>query len=328
MRKRTKAGIVAALVGVFGLVAVGAFVVDRLGIDVIPPSPQAYALGAVDSMAAGIQASAENLAQARSEVESATADAHSYADTYDAIAEAAALLGGPHSAFYDPAEAQVSFAATDSGSQAQTPTVNTINGVTTVIVPSLPSNDPDVTDSYESALSEGIANAESQTSCGYVIDLQGNGGGNVWPMLTGLSSLIDDGQVLSFVYADRSAQVEIAAGQVTLDGRVMGTSVSPISITKPVVVLIDGGTGSSAEAVAIALTGQDGVTFVGEPSYGFSTANEPIRLYDGAIVNLTIGIDADRNGTQYGQPLQPDVEAATGLSSLDTARHLLSTACE
>lgn len=44
----------------------------------------------------------------------------------------------------------------------------------------------------------------------------------------------------------------------------------------------------------------------GQPSYGFSTANEARTLPDGAVLNLTTAVDVDRTGQRYGGPIQPD----------------------
>jgi carboxyl-terminal processing protease len=66
-------------------------------------------------------------------------------------------------------------------------------------------------------------------------------------------------------------------------------------------------TGSSGEAAAIAFVGQEGVRSFGQPTYGFSTVNQPITLIDGAVVNLTVAVDADRSGKRYGVPVEPDV---------------------
>ncbi|RYG17328.1 MAG: hypothetical protein EON96_06985 [Caulobacteraceae bacterium] len=45
---------------------------------------------------------------------------------------------------------------------------------------------------YANGLYRALADA-APTSCGYVLDLRGNVGGNLWPMLTGLSPLLGDG---------------------------------------------------------------------------------------------------------------------------------------
>ncbi|WP_267238807.1 S41 family peptidase [Clavibacter phaseoli] len=127
-------------------------------------------------------------------------------------------------------------------------------------------------------------------------------------MLAALSPLLDEGRVMSFEYADRSLPVTVQGGAVADDGRVVATSAaSRVPEGLPIAVLTDGMTVSSGEAVAIAFVGQDGVRSFGQPTYGFSTANEPRTLVDGAIVNLTVAVDADRTGRRYGVPVVPDV---------------------
>jgi C-terminal processing protease CtpA/Prc len=82
-----------------------------------------------------------------------------------------------------------------------------------------------------------------------------------------------------------------------------------------VAVLIDKGTGSSGEAIAIAFRGRPYTRFFGEHTQGASTANEEFTLSDGAIMWLTIGVDADRTGRQYIDGFDPD-EAFHGAAKI------------
>jgi C-terminal processing protease CtpA/Prc len=84
-----------------------------------------------------------------------------------------------------------------------------------------------------------------------------------------------------------------------------------MSGTPDVAVLIDRWTGSSGEATAIAFRGRAKTRFFGEHTQGASTANEVFALSDGAAMWLTIGVDADREGKQYMDGLDPD-EAIPG----------------
>ncbi len=76
--------------------------------------------------------------------------------------------------------------------------------------------------------------------------------------------------------------------------------------TPNVAVLIDGGTGSSGEAIAIAFRGRPHTRFFGEHTEGVSTVNETFALSDGASMWLTIGVGADRSGKQYLDGFAPD----------------------
>ncbi|MGN6324990.1 S41 family peptidase [Pseudolysinimonas sp.] len=283
---------------------------NRLGVEIIPPTPQQYADGAVDRMASGVDSTPQRVAEVRRRVADEVRNARDYAGTYGALRDAVHELGGGHSAFLTPSEAKKEFGRTESGSTADDPSVRTADGVTTIVVPTLVSNDQEVTDRWIRTLRRGLDEARTQTKVGWIVDLRDNHGGNIWPMLAALSPLLTDGRVMAFERADRSEGVSIAGDSVLLDGAVQASA--PGSMPKsdlPVAVLVNGMTGSSAEGVAISFTGQPNVRSFGTPTYGYSTANQPVTLRDGAVINLTVAVDADRTGVRYGRPLVPDERA-------------------
>lgn len=157
---------------------------------------------------------------------------------------------------------------------------------------------------------------EAQGACGWIVDLRGNGGGNMWPMLAGIGPLLG-GEVIghfqgrngditgTWFYRDGVTGIEGPDGEVMEVARV-GGPVYRIEDVPPVAVLFDGGTGSSGEAVAIAFIGRPNTRSFGVPSYGFTTSNDGFRLPDSANMVLTVGVDADRNRVAYPTALVPD----------------------
>lgn len=152
-------------------------------------------------------------------------------------------------------------------------------------------------------------------ACGWVVDLRGNGGGNMWPMLAGLGPLVGEGKLGEFhsirgvegVWFHESGVSGIDApdgGERAEIARV--TEPYQLGGQPPVAVLFDRGTASSGEAVAIAFIGRPGTRSFGAPSYGFTTANDGFRMPDGANLVLTVGVNADREGTPYPEGLVPD----------------------
>jgi len=75
----------------------------------------------------------------------------------------------------------------------------------------------------------------------------------------------------------------------------------------PLAVLIGPQTASSGEAVAVAFRGRPHTVIFGQRSRGLSTSNNQFRLSDGAILNLSVSVFADRQGRRYGDELDPDV---------------------
>ena len=51
---------------------------------------------------------------------------------------------------------------------------------------------------YASTLREALLSYDRQGVCGWIVDLRGNGGGNMWPMLKGLDPLLGEGPFGSF----------------------------------------------------------------------------------------------------------------------------------
>ena len=159
---------------------------------------------------------------------------------------------------------------------------------------------------------------------GWIIDLRGNGGGNMWPMLAGIGPVLGEGRVGSFVTADgpgghwfyRAGKAGIEDGdgaKVTVVASVEHPHV--VGAPTPVVVLIDAGTASSGEAVAIAFKGRPRTRFVGTATFGLSSSNAGFPMSDGANLVITVGLDVDRTGKQYPDHVLPD-EVVEGPRSL------------
>ena len=283
---------------------------ERAGLLDVPPSPQRYADMAVDLMVDGLQADPARVSEVRAQVDAQAARARTYAGTYPALSGAAKELGGEHSSVLGPVDAAALFGDSPPVSAAAEPrpTVTTADGITTVVVPGLLGGDEASPQRYVDAGAPALVAAAPTTTGGWVVDLRGNHGGDMWPMLAALSPLLDEGRVMSFEYADRAEPVTVQEGAVADDGRVVATSAAGrVPAGLPIAVLTDGTTVSSGEAAALAFVGQAGVRSFGQPTYGFSTANAPRTLVDGAIVNLTVAVDADRTGKRYGVPIVPDV---------------------
>ena len=147
--------------------------------------------------------------------------------------------------------------------------------------------------------------------CGWVVDVRGNTGGNMWPMVAGVAPLLGEGTVGHFIDADgRVSDWFIERGRVGVEDFVLVEAPSPTELARPlsaVAVLTDGGTASAGEAVAIAFRGRPGSRSFGAPTWGVSTANSAFPLSDGAVIVLTVATMVDRFGNIYGGEVVPDV---------------------
>lgn len=163
------------------------------------------------------------------------------------------------------------------------------------------------------------------TTCGYVVDLRGNTGGNMGPMLDGLAPLLGDGFVVPMVAGpgqeEASSKIENGEthGYLTPDATdfiVLSTLPKwpdrPRAAGAPVAVLLDQATASSGEAVAVALKGRANTRFFGERTFGVASANQDVPLSDGITLFVTVALLRDANGVKYPQGVSPDEAVATG----------------
>lgn len=161
--------------------------------------------------------------------------------------------------------------------------------------------------------------------CGWVVDLRGNTGGNMWPMLAGVGPLLGADTVGYFVSAEGKVPWGYHGGQAWVGDQTSVSLADPVTLDsiEPVAVLTDGRTASSGEAVAIAFRGGSRSRSFGAPTMGLSTGNASYSLPLGAMLFLTTVVDADRTGHTYGGALIPDVPVNPD-SALDSARHWLA----
>ncbi len=184
-----------------------------------------------------------------------------------------------------------------------------------VVLPRCSAKDNDGLLLYAADVRRILTDLSAQNPKGWIVDLRGNTGGNMWPMLTGIGPILGDGVVGSFVAADGNVpwfyqdgktgtrnQAGLETVSLTLEeGPVLTTTPSA-----PVAVLVDGSTASSAEAITIAFHGRPATRFFGTHTAGKSTAVQPFKLDDGAELYLTTAIDADRTGKQFPNGFTPD----------------------
>ena len=155
----------------------------------------------------------------------------------------------------------------------------------------------------------------AQKPVGWVIDLRGNGGGNMWPMLAGIGAMLGDADLGAFVSADNEHVPWFYKGgrAGTRDPKGLeeiSAEVKQPPLTLPelpwVALLLDRGTASSGEAVAISFAGRNRERSFGEHTAGFSTANDMHKFSDGAALFLCDGVEQDRTGKLYPEGIDPD----------------------
>lgn len=183
-----------------------------------------------------------------------------------------------------------------------------------VVTKCFPENNRDFV-AFETHLQRIVAELDASHPSGWIVDLRGNVGGNMWPMLAGIGPVLGEGEDLGEFFNTSGHSVwryrdgvaaEVDNGKVVAYPAVEGKAYHLASMPE-VAVLIDRSTGSSGEAIAVAFRGRPHTRFFGEHTTGVATVNAPFELSDGATLWLTVGVQADRTGTQYPNGLTPDV---------------------
>jgi carboxyl-terminal processing protease len=266
-------------------------------------TPQAYADLVLDLVRRkALHADEVDWPAARTAVSAAAARAGRPAELHGPLRAVVTAAGGPHSGLVAPG---TRFRA------AERPFVPpTARSVGRAAVLALPACDGDPRSAVRYARAGGRALRELAAADAWVVDLRGNTGGSMWPMLAVAAPLLGgDGVIGAFVDRDGDRipwwvrRRRVGAGT----GRARARSRGPLRLSGPVAVLTDGRTASSGEAVAVAFRGRPGSTSYGAPTWGFSTGNETVRLPDGALLHLTTSRFTDRDGVVHGGPVLVDV---------------------
>jgi hypothetical protein len=278
------------------------------GNDAAKSDPVAYLNHALDEMQArSLRRAQIDWPRLRKEALARAAGAKLTVDAYDAIRFALASLGDHHSSFHPtPAleELEAGRKAARKPEQKPEPApesqpsspftgryepegrLATFSGKSfaiVVVTKCFPENERQFI-AFETALQHIVADLDRSHPAGWIVDLRGNVGGNMWPMLAGIGPLLGEGDDLgefftldshaTWKYRDGVA-AEIENGKASPYPAVAGAPYK-LTGTPTVAVLIDRRTGSSGEAIAI------------------------------------IGVDADRTGEKYMEGLGPDEEIASG----------------
>ena len=141
---------------------------------------------------------------------------------------------------------------------------------------------------------------------GAIIDLRGNRGGNMYPMIAAVHRFLPDDVILKFSSRKRPMSINsfFVLQTIGLEKQ------APINC--PVALLTDDWTGSSGEAVLICFRGLPNTRAFGSPTAGYCSCNQPFALPGGSQLVLTIGEDIARTGEAFcDDPIAPDVLTGT-----------------
>ncbi len=147
--------------------------------------------------------------------------------------------------------------------------------------------------------------------CGIVLDFSANSGGNMWPMLSGLSPLFSEGRLGAF--QDRNGNninIEKRAGGIFYNGRIASAQAATFFSQQypvmPIAVIVGAKTASSGEIVPILFDGQPHVRSFGQRTAGIATANTTYHLPNGGKAMITTAVTLNRHGKVFDRYLVPD----------------------
>lgn len=281
----------------------------KLNIYLVPPSPQKYVQVALNNMdELGLFTDSKEWVETKKNTIQETSNAKDYAETIPSLKKAIKVAGGKHSFIED--EENMSKKSIEEYIK---PKAEVENDILVLTIPAFTGSDKEAeeyTTILETALHKKIYKS-------VIVDLRGNTGGDMAPMILGLSAILPDGKLFSYV--DRNNDLE----PVTLKSGELNSNISTIKISDnkkikkvPIALLIDSNTGSSGELTALCFKGIPNVKFFGSDSAGYTSANQTVYLYDGSTLQITSAFVKDRTNKIYKNvPINPDVQTNNSKSS-------------
>ena len=186
------------------------------------------------------------------------------------------------------------------------PTVELLeNGISVIKLPQFMGNSEDGI-----RYANTVINAIPNTLQGVIIDLRGNRGGNMYPMIAAVHRFLPDDIILQLRTRHNDMKINVAYVM-----QVAGIA-QQAPIDCPVALLTDEWTGSSGEAVLLCFRGLANARTFGTPTAGYASCNQPFNLPDGSQLILTTGEDVARTGEVFcDDPIAPDVQTETPLEA-------------
>ena len=218
-------------------------------------------------------------------------------EAYDVCREALKVAGGKHS-FLSTVERQQASAAED---KETAPSVSLLeDGIVLITLPHFSGQNQEDNQRYARAVLDALP--ETEDIKGVVIDLRGNTGGNMYPMIAAVHRFLPDDTILRFKSRQFSTPITkiFILNSVGLQEQML--------ILCPVALLTDDMTASSGEATLLCFRGLASARSFGAPTAGYASANTPYRMPDGSQLVLTTSCDMARTGEIFcDDPIAPDV---------------------
>jgi C-terminal processing protease CtpA/Prc len=168
-----------------------------------------------------------------------------------------------------------------------------------------------------------LKNFQAKKLCRVIVDLRDNTGGNMYPMINAVASLLGPPPYGYWMPASgpKSPWTISDAPFIPSQREAIPPYTDPLPSQSdwPVAILIGGRTASAGEDTAIAFMGRKGARLFGQNSAGYLTTNVSYPLPDGGMLAISNGWLADRLGRSWREVLEPDAATPPGQETLDAA---------
>lgn len=242
--------------------------------------------------------------QLETEVNALAANASNIEETYPALTTALRLLNTNHSLLLSRSGTTVASYSELNCNQHINILPHQLENIGYIRVNGFTSNDKTQEIEFAKTIQNKIAEQDSTTIEGWIVDLRVNHGGNMWPMIAGLGPLLGDGIHGYFVNADEDyTSWGYENGSSVLGEHPVTTVEDHYTLLNPspkIAVLSSREVASSGEASLIAFKKKHNVRFFGDHTCGLSTGNQAFKLKDNSTLILTTSIMTDSEQVKYG----------------------------
>jgi carboxyl-terminal processing protease len=244
------------------------------------------------------------------------------AKTFDALKIAFNALGDKHAAYYQYEDqyrienvdliARYSDSLKAAWSRGPKITNKMIGNIAYISIPFIGANSQEDIDKYANKIYDAVIELYKKDPKGWIIDLRLNAGGNIRPMLAGLSMFFKDGIVSYYVDRDGTATDETAFshGDLTIAGVKQATINNKVPDFKSnkIAILIGPGTASSGEGVAVVFKQRKMAKLFGEVSAGLANSTEGFVFNNNeSYFLISTAYLADKRKKLLAEFVRPDV---------------------
>lgn len=166
---------------------------------------------------------------------------------------------------------------------------------------------------YPTLAQQVIREADQLGTCGWIIDLRRNSGGDIWSYIAAIGPILGEGEVGGFVFLDgRSEPWKYDDRKVfwgkeeRFESLVEGSIYRLKHAMPPVALLTSRATMAAGELAVVTFQGRVNVHIFGEPTGGTPFLSYWTGLSDGAWVGVSGAFSIDRTGRIYDGSIIPD----------------------